>query len=54
MRGRSLKLEGRIKRPEYVAAVTGGYRRARDSGFVTKPMMDALLEAFNRQGFTDG
>ena len=51
---RSLKLEGRMKRPEYVAAVTGVYRRALDSGFVTKPMMDALLEAFNRQGFTDG
>ena len=51
---RSLKLEGRMKRPEYVAAVTGVYRRALDSGFVTQPMMDALLEAFNRQGFTDG
>ena len=51
---RSLKLEGRMKRPEYVAAVTGVYRRALDSGIVTKPMMDALLEAFNRQGFTDG
>ncbi len=51
---RSLKLEGRMKRPEYVAAVTGVYRQALDSGFVTQPMMDALMEAFNRQGFTDG
>ena len=51
---RSLKLEGRMKRPEYVAAVTGVYRRALDSGFVTQPMLDALMEAFNRQGFTDG
>jgi len=50
----SLKLEGRMKRPEYVAAVTGVYRRALDNGQVTKPMMDALLTAFNRQGFTDG
>ena len=50
----SLKLEGRMKRPEYVAAVTQVYRAAIDSGKVTKPMMDQLYTAFNRQGFTDG
>ena len=50
----SLKLEGRMKRPEYVAAVTDVYRHALDDGKVTKPMIDALLAAFNRQGFTDG
>ena len=50
----SIKLEGRMKRPEYVAAVTGVYRAALDSGVVTQPMMDTLLAAFNRQGFTDG
>ena len=50
----SLKLEGRMKRPEYVAAVTDVYRKALDTGSVSKPMMDALLTAFNRQGFTDG
>ena len=50
----SLKLEGRMKRPEYVAAVTDVYRKALDTGNVSKPMMDALLTAFNRQGFTDG
>ncbi|MBO7185032.1 MAG: U32 family peptidase [Oscillospiraceae bacterium] len=50
----SLKLEGRMKRPEYVAVVTDVYRRALDGGKVTKEMMDALLAAFNRQGFTDG
>ena len=50
----SLKLEGRMKRPEYVAVVTGVYRQALDTGKVTKPMMDSLLAAFNRQGFTDG
>ena len=49
-----IKLEGRMKRPEYVAAVTGVYRRALDTGNVSKPMMDVLLTAFNRQGFTDG
>ena len=50
----SLKLEGRMKRPEYVAAVTGVYRQALDSKTVTKPMLDTLYAAFNRQGFTDG
>ena len=50
----SLKLEGRMKRPEYVAAVTDVYRHALDDGKVTQPMIEALLAAFNRQGFTDG
>ena len=50
----SIKLEGRMKRPEYVAAVTNVYRAALDSGIVTQPMMDTLHAAFNRQGFTDG
>ncbi len=49
----SLKLEGRMKRPEYVAAVTQVYRQAIDSGSVTKSMLDQLSTAFNRQGFTD-
>jgi len=50
----SLKLEGRMKRPEYVAAVTNVYRAALDSGNVTRQMMETLYAAFNRQGFTDG
>ena len=50
----SLKLEGRMKRPEYVASVTSVYRKAIDEGSVTKEMMDDLYTAFNRQGFTDG
>ena len=50
----SLKLEGRMKRPEYVAAVTSVYRQALDGAPVTKEMMDTLSAAFNRQGFTDG
>ena len=50
----SLKLEGRMKRPEYVATVTRVYRQALDSGNVTRQMMEALHTAFNRQGFTDG
>jgi putative protease len=50
----SLKLEGRMKRPEYVAAVTGVYRRALDGQPLTEEMMQTLFTAFNRQGFTDG
>ena len=50
----SIKLEGRMKRAEYVAAVTSVYRKALDTGHVTRPMMDDLMTAFNRQGFTDG
>ena len=50
----SLKLEGRMKKPEYVATVTNVYRKAMDEGNVTRPMMTALMNAFNRQGFTDG
>ena len=50
----SLKLEGRMKRPEYVAAVTQVYRQAIDTGNVTRAMNDQLMTAFNRQGFTDG
>ena len=50
----SLKLEGRMKRPEYVAAVTNVYRRALDGQPVTTEMMDTLWTAFNRQGFSDG
>ena len=50
----SIKLEGRMKRPEYVATVTQVYRQALDSGVVTPPMLQDLHTAFNRQGFTDG
>ena len=50
----SVKLEGRMKRPEYVAAVTGVYRKAIDGEPVTRQMLETLYTAFNRQGFTDG
>ena len=50
----SLKLEGRMKKPEYVATITRIYREAMNSGNVTRGMIDKLLTAFNRQGFTDG
>ncbi len=50
----SIKLEGRMKRAEYVAAVTGVYRQVLDTGKVSHQMMETLHTAFNRQGFTDG
>jgi len=51
----SLKIEGRMRRPEYAAIVTGVYSRAiRDRKPPTEEDMRALREAFSRQGFTDG
>ena len=50
-----VKLEGRMKRPEYVAAVTGIYRRLLDEKRPPSPAESAQLErAFSRSGFTDG
>ena len=50
----SIKLEGRMKRPEYVAVVTRVYRQALNNGTITRAMADDLMAAFNRQGFTNG
>ncbi|MCI9156331.1 MAG: U32 family peptidase [Lawsonibacter sp.] len=50
-----LKLEGRMKRPEYVAIVTGIYAKALKEGREpTLEELDILKQAFSRQGFTDG
>ena len=50
-----LKLEGRMKRPEYVAIVTGIYARAlKENREPTPEELDVLKQAFSRQGFTDG
>lgn len=51
----SLKIEGRLKRAEYVSAVVGVYRKYLDKGGnVSKKDMQELLDAFSRTGFTDG
>ena len=50
----SIKIEGRMKRPEYVATVTGIYRSALDGAGVGREQMEALRAAFSRQGFTQG
>ncbi len=51
----SLKIEGRMKRPEYVAVVTDIYARLlRENRQPTAEERQALLAAFSRSGFTDG
>ena len=49
-----LKIEGRMKRPEYVAIVTGIYRAALDGREVRSSDLSALRAAFSREGFTEG
>lgn len=50
-----LKIEGRMKRPEYVSVVTGIYARAiRESREPTPEELASWRPAFSRQGFTDG
>lgn len=50
-----LKLEGRMKRPEYVAVITGIYRRLLDEKRGPSQEESRQLEAaFSRSGFTDG
>ena len=50
-----LKIEGRMKRPEYVAAVTEIYARLlREHRGATKDEQKKLALAFSRDGFTEG
>ena len=52
----SLKIEGRLKRAEYVSAVVGIYRKYLDkiSEKVSPEDMKELTDAFSRSGFTNG
>ena len=47
----SLKIEGRMKRPEYIAAAVSELKKALDG---TSPDMKMLRGIFSRSGFTDG
>lgn len=51
----SLKIEGRMKRPEYVATIVKNYRKALDFGAksITAEDKKEVLQIFNR-GFTKG
>jgi len=51
----ALKIEGRMKRPEYAAIVTGIYSKVIHKGKTpTQEDLQTLQKAFSRQGFTDG
>lgn len=51
----SLKIEGRLKSPEYVSAVVGVYRKYLDNTIpASSADMTELKNAFSRSGFTDG
>ena len=50
----SIKIEGRMKRPEYVAVVTRIYRAVLDGRPVTQADLADLETIFSRQGFTQG
>ncbi|MEG1871036.1 MAG: U32 family peptidase, partial [Peptostreptococcaceae bacterium] len=53
----SLKIEGRLKKPEYVSGVVTAYREAIDSVYGNKvfdidPKKEMLSQLFNREGFS--
>ncbi len=50
----SAKIEGRMKRPEYVSAAVTACREQCDLGFVTDETAELLRAVFSRTGFTDG
>lgn len=51
----SLKIEGRMKSPDYVGRVTAVYRRLLDEKRDASPKeLDYLAAIFSRSGFTDG
>lgn len=56
----SYKLEGRMKRPEYVGVITRAYREALDAAQAHVPYtpspatIEGLKQVFNRGGFTQG
>ena len=50
-----VKIEGRMKRPEYVSVVTGIYSKLiHENREPTREELRQLQSAFSRQGFTDG
>lgn len=50
----SLKIEGRMKRPEYVAAAVTACRAAADGTPLSEDDLRKLTAVFSRSGFTDG
>ena len=50
----SFKIEGRMKRPEYIAAAVTACRNAAENGFLSDEATEILENVFSRSGFTDG
>lgn len=50
----SFKIEGRMKRPEYIAAAVTACKTALQKGFLDTDTEKALSDVFSRSGFTDG
>lgn len=50
----SFKIEGRMKRPEYVAAAVTAAKKALEEGALPKQDKKILEQVFSRSGFTDG
>lgn len=50
----SFKIEGRMKRPEYVAAAVTACRQALENGKPEGALSRQLQAVFSRSGFTDG
>lgn len=50
----SAKIEGRMKRPEYVSSAVRACAEMRDNGFVSEKTAENLESVFSRTGFTDG
>ena len=50
----SFKIEGRMKRPEYVASAVTAIRQMVDFGKVEPKISSLLEQIFSRDGFTDG
>ncbi len=51
---RSFKIEGRMKRPEYVAASTKACKEALYNGVIDYELSKTLQNVFSRSGFTNG
>lgn len=51
---KSFKIEGRMKRPEYVACAVASAKQSLEKGYIDPSLAETLKNVFSRQGFTDG
>ena len=51
---KSFKIEGRMKRPEYVACAVASAKQSLEKGYIDPALAETLKNVFSRQGFTDG